>query len=261
MDRPPKLRPAAKMRLFCFPYAGVGPSAFRGWAEHADPGIEVCSVQLPGRESRLRERPFLSMDELIPPLADALSGLLNLPYVLYGHSLGARIAFETARSFRRSGLNQALHLFVGASSAPQLPWAHPLMHGLEEDDFLSEIQKRYGGIPRQVMDDPELRAALLPALRADIAIMEMYRYLPEPRLDLGITAFIGKRDAMVTPSAVNEWRHQATGTFRCEELDSDHFFTQPARHRLLEIIAATIASHGRQDEQLLSPSELPGTRQ
>jgi len=246
----PKLRPAARMRLFCFPYAGVGISAFRGWADHSDPTIEVWGVQLPGREGRLKERPFSSMDELIPPLVEALSGLLDRPYVLYGHSLGAPIAFETARAFRRSRRRPPAHLFVGASPAPQLPWPHPLMHRLAEDDFLNEIQTRYGGIPRLVMEDPELRAALVPALRADITIMETYRYRPEAPLDLGITAFAGTRDTMVTPAAITEWRHQATQAFQLEDLDGDHFFTQTVRHRLLETIRTTMAGRGRQKEPL-----------
>src|SRR5580700_6154992 len=93
-------RPGAKLRLFCFPYAGVGASAFRGWAQGADRDIEVCAIQPPGRESRLREVPFASMDTLIPPLVQALSKLLDRPYVFYGHSLGARVAFQTIQALR-----------------------------------------------------------------------------------------------------------------------------------------------------------------
>jgi len=133
------------------------------------------------------------------------------------------------------------------------------MHRLPEDDFLSEIQTRYGGIPRLVMEDPELRAALVPALRADITIMETYRYRPDAPLDLGITAFAGTRDPMVTPAAIAEWRHQATDGFRLENLDGDHFFTQSARHRLLEAVRTTMAGRGLHKEPLDSPWALTGT--
>lgn len=244
-------RPAAKFRLFCFPYAGVGPSAFRGWADSADRNIEVCLVQLPGRENRLREPPFASMDELVPPLFEALCGQLDRPYMLYGHSLGGRVAFEVARAFRRAGLNQPLHLFVGASPGPQIPWLHPPMRNLEEDGFLREIQRRYGGMPSQIINDPELRALVVPALRADVTIMETYAYQPEPPFGFGITAFAGKRDPVVKPATVEEWRQQTSTFFRYHGIDADHFFTQSARPRLLETIGAIAA-------ELAGAVHLPG---
>ena len=252
-------RPSAKLRLFCFPYAGVGTSAFRGWAEAADRDIEVCTVQLPGRENRLRERPFASMAELLPHLSKVLSELLDRPYLLYGHSLGGRLAFQVARTFRDARLAAPLHLFVGASPAPQVPWLHSLTHGLTEDDFLREIQRRYGGMPAQIMDDPELRALVVPALRADVTMMETYQYQPGPPFDFGITAFTGNRDPVVKRPSVDEWRHQTTSIFHCQELDGDHFFTQSARPQLLETIAAGVVR--LQHERMLSASSVPGIRE
>lgn len=234
----PRLRTQPRLRLFCFPYAGVGPSAFRGWPDGFDTDVEVCIIQLPGREARLREPPFRSMKDLVPQLANGLMGLLDRPYAFYGHSLGARTAFETVRALRRSAYGQPFHLFVGACQAPQIPWPHSHMHHLDESAFLAEVQKRYGGVPSQIMDDPDVRALLLPAMRADIAMLETYEYLPEQPLACAITAFGGAQDRMVTQSSVDDWRYQTSADFRVMMFAGDHFFMQSSRTSLLESIAA-----------------------
>src|SRR6185295_11175567 len=92
-----EVNPNARLRLFCFPYAGGGASAYRGWATALPSDLEVCPVQLPGRESRLREAPFTRPEPLIQTLADVLEPHLDLPFVLFGHSMGGMISFELSR--------------------------------------------------------------------------------------------------------------------------------------------------------------------
>lgn len=236
----PQGRPSAHMRLFCFSYAGVGASAFRGWTGHLSPAIEACFVQLPGRENRLREQPFTRMDDLVPLLANNMLPLLDRPYAFYGHSLGAFVAFETARQLRRSGESHLQYFFVGASPAPQLPWEHSFLHPLDDKKFLDEIQKRYGGVPRQILDDPEIRALLLPVMRADVTMLENYRYTTEPPLQCGVTVFGGQNDHMVVPHSLEAWRHQTEANFRVEMLESGHLFTQPIPLGVLRAIAADL---------------------
>jgi medium-chain acyl-[acyl-carrier-protein] hydrolase len=237
----PKFQPAAAIRLFCFPYAGTGVAVFRNWGEDLSPAVEVCGIQLPGREHRWSEPPVGSIDELIPPLVEGLRPWLNRPYAFYGHSLGARIAFEVARALRGTGLPQPSHLFVGASPAPQIPWSWPALRSMEDGDFLDEIQRRYGGIPKQILAEPELLAALLPTLRADVALMETYRYIPEGPLDCPITAIGGAGDRIVPPSALQAWWTQTRNCFELHLLEGDHFFLQSQRQRLLGLISAELA--------------------
>jgi medium-chain acyl-[acyl-carrier-protein] hydrolase len=225
------------MRLFCFPYAGVGPSAFRGWAEGVASHLEACFVHLPGREGRLRERPYTSMSELIPPLVDALTSLLDRPTVIYGHSVGAKIALETCYELRRRAAGCVAHLFVGACPSPHLDWEHAHMHALEDGEFLAEIQSRYGGVPSEIMRDPEIRSLLLPAMRADVTLLETHRHHPEAPLNCPITAFGGDRDRMVTPESIDGWRSMTSGRFRMRMLDGDHFFAQSAKAELLQAIS------------------------
>src|SRR5438552_7109196 len=113
-----KPRPHAAVRLFCFPYAGGGASAFRCWPDALPASIEVCPVQLPGRETRFREPPYTRLAPLAEALGHALRPFLDRPFAFFGHSMGALVAFELTRWLRRAGGPQPAHLFVSACAAP-----------------------------------------------------------------------------------------------------------------------------------------------
>jgi medium-chain acyl-[acyl-carrier-protein] hydrolase len=215
----PNRRRGASRRLFCFPHAGVGPSVFRGWADDLAADAEVCLIQPPGKEGRHREPPCSSIEALLPILIEDMLPLLDRPFAFYGHSLGAKVAFECALGLRRIHHPEPAHIFVAASPAPQLPWRHSPLRQMPEEDFLSEVEKRYGALPREVISDPEMRALVVPSLRADFAIIETYKYLPDPPLHCDLTAFGGLQDPMVKQSELEAWREQATGRFRLQMLD------------------------------------------
>lgn len=229
-------KPSANVRLLAFPHAGGGSGSFRNWVAVLGAEIELGYVQLPGRESRFREKPFSSMSELIPALVDAIATDLDRPFAFYGHSLGGKVAFEAARELRRRGMPEPEHLFVAACAAPQLPWPLPLIHGLDTPQFIDEIQKRYDGIPQQVLEEEELRALLLPMLRADITMIETYSYSAEPPLSSGITVFGGREDRMVEEPSLTPWREQTKGKFRLQMEAGSHFFPQSVQTRLPESI-------------------------
>jgi medium-chain acyl-[acyl-carrier-protein] hydrolase len=239
----PTNRSSREVRLFCFPYAGSGASVYRRWAGELDSNIEICWIQYPGRESRIRERPCGSVPDLVAALVDGISEWLDRPFAFYGHSLGGKIAFETIRELRRRGRLQPAHLFVGASQAPQLPWPHPTLHKLGEPQFIEEIQNRYGGVPKQIIDDPELRRLLIGILRTDIRLIETYGYTPEPPLDCPISVFGGEQDRTVDLCALEAWRHQTSSTFGLRTLAGDHFFLNSARQELLNSIGAELSAN------------------
>src|SRR5262245_10714091 len=116
---------APRLRLFCFPYAGGTASAFRGWHDAIPQPIEVCAVRLPGREARLAEPPFTSSETLVPAVADALEACLDVPYALFGHSMGAVAAFEVARELRRRARQPPVRLFLSGARAPERPNPDP----------------------------------------------------------------------------------------------------------------------------------------
>jgi medium-chain acyl-[acyl-carrier-protein] hydrolase len=240
----PKRRPNAANRLFCFPHAGVGPSVFRGWADQLSSDTEVCLVQIPGREGRLREAPYSSIGALLPGIIEEMSALLDRPFAFYGHSLGATIAYECALGVRRNLQLEPVHLFAGASQAPHLPWKHSPMRALPDDEFLSEMAKRYGALPAEVIADPEMRALVLPILRADISMIEKYVHLQESPLICDVTVFGGVKDHMVQRHELEAWQQLTSGRFRLQMLDGSHLFLKTHKDHLLHSIAGEMNQHG-----------------
>lgn len=231
----PKPNPGAQMRLFCFPYAGGGTAVFHAWPSGLPRAVEVCSLRLPGRESRLQEAPFNRLPLAVQALSDAILPYLDKPFAFFGHSMGALIAFELARHLRRQQSATPVHLFVSGCSAPQLDTSETPIHQLPHDAFIEEL-RRLSGTPDEVLQNNEILELLLPALRADFAVCEEYLYVPDGPLDCPISASGGQNDPEVTEEALGAWREQTRGAFDLQLFAGNHFFLHSARGRLLEFI-------------------------
>ncbi len=160
-----------RLYMLCFPYAGAGASVFREWALDLPSSVDVRAIQIPGRENRWSETPFTSMSSLVKSLSAALDPLLDLPFVLFGHSMGALVSFEFARQLRRETNKTPVHLFISGARAPQIPDPDPPIHQLPDLAFIGELQ-RLNGIPESVLQDGELMRLVLPTLRADLTLCE-----------------------------------------------------------------------------------------
>lgn len=232
----PKPNPRAVLRLFCFPYAGGGASAFRTWPEGLPLNVEVYAVQPPGRESRLKEPLFDRLLPLVDALAQALRPYMNMPFAFFGHSLGTLMSFELARKLRRQNAPGPLHLFVAGRCAPQILDPDPPVHELPEPEFVEEL-RRLNGTPEPVLQHPELMTLLLPTLRADFAINETYVYQDEEPLDCPISAFGGLEDQEVSRDDLAAWRVHTRGNFRLQVFPGGHFFLHTARSLLLQTLS------------------------
>jgi medium-chain acyl-[acyl-carrier-protein] hydrolase len=253
-----EVNPRARLRLFCFPYAGGGASAYRGWAAALPADVEVCPVQLPGRESRLREPAFSRPEPLIIALADALQAHLDLPFAFFGHSMGALLSFEIARELRRRGGSLPLHLFLSGRRAPQVPSREEDIHDLPEPEFVARLRE-LNGTPEEVLQHSELMRLLVPVLRADFAVNETYVYQPGEPLEMSISVFGGLADAEVTRDDLEGWREQTRGVFRLRMLPGDHFFLHGARDLLTESVARDLAALSLPAQPLQPPPPLrPG---
>ncbi len=237
----PKPSPEAPARLWCFPHAGVGASIFRPWAETLFPDVEVCAVQLPGRERRFREPPIDRLATLVPAIADAIAPYVDGSAALFGYSMGAIVAFEVARVLRDRHRVRPRHLFVAAYAAPHCPRRLPPVHELPDADFVEAVRQRWGGIPDQVLLEPDLLELLLPALRADLAVIETFNYAPAPLLDCPISCFGGRDDATVTEAELAAWGEETRGPFRLRLFPGRHFFIQEALAPLLRAVAEDLA--------------------
>ena len=233
----PTPNPHACMRLFCLPHAGGGASTFRTWSSHLPQSVEVCRIQLPGRENRLREPPFSQISPLVELLAQVIEPYLSLPYVFFGHSVGALVAFELARQLRKSNHLRPAHLFVSGRRAPQIPDRGPPIHQLPDAEFVRELGRRFNGVPEAVRQDAELMNALRPMLRADIAIDESYVYANSEPLDSPMSAFGGLQDPIVSHDDLAAWRNQTRCTFTQRMFPGNHFFLQSAQALLLQAIS------------------------
>jgi medium-chain acyl-[acyl-carrier-protein] hydrolase len=223
------------LRLFCLPYAGGGASIFRRWSAGLPGSVEVCPIQLPGRETRLKEPPFTRLSPLLHALGDAVRPYLDRPFALYGHSLGALIAFELARYLRRTGNPGPVHLLASGRAAPQLRPPHEAINALPEPEFVERV-RALGGTPDAVLADRELRKILVPLLRADFSILETYSYTDEPPLDCPITVFGGLQDPRAGTPELQAWRVQTAAHFSVQMLPGDHFFLRTAQDLLLRML-------------------------
>ena len=224
-------RPLAATRLFCFTPAGAGATAYRAWGSAAPQHVEVCAVQLPGRESRLRETAFTSIARLVDALVHALAPHFDRPFAFFGHSMGALVAFELARALHAQGGPRPAHLMVSGRRPPHLAESDPLLHHQPDDEFIEQISRRYGGIPEEILREREVLEVFLPALRADITAIETHRFTPGVRLDCPIAAFGGEADARVWPHQLGEWQAHTSGPVQVRTYQGGHFFLSHAQVR------------------------------
>ena len=237
----PNKNPYAHLRLFCFPYAGKGASIFRSWSQAMPGWVEVCGVQYPGREQRLREVPFTSMTKLAEAAAIALHPYVDRPYVIFGHSFGALAGFEWVHHLRQLGCPAPANLVVAARRAPHLGERRPAITHLSQRDFITTVQHRYDGIPLEILRSPELLDLLVPTLRADIRLLETYAYVARPALSCPITCLGGLEDPEVKAQDLEGWRHHTTGPFDAHMFPGGHLFLHSAQAALLKHMIPLLA--------------------
>ncbi len=231
-----ELSPPADVRLFCLPYAGGRASIYHRWHEVAPAHIQVCALELPGRGRRLREAPFVRLGPLVRALANLIEAIPERPFALFGHSMGGLVAFELARTLRERGRPGPTHLFVSAAAAPNTAPTGPMIH-CAPDLEVKRTLRDLNGTPQELLDNDELMALILPTFRADLSVLENYRYRDEPPLDVPITVFGGTSDPFVPPSALAGWRRQSTGGSRLQLFPGDHFFVSSAASDVMGAIA------------------------
>lgn len=226
-------RPDAAMRLFCFPFAGGGASAFRAWCAEAPDFIEVCPIQPPGREERYGELPFRSLPEMVDAAAADLRRFSDKPFALYGHSAGAITAFEIAQKLHRDGAPAPILLAVGAHRAPHLPLRRRTLHDLSDEELLTEI-RNLSGTPAAVLEDRGTREYVLRVMRADLSMCENYEFVGgRDPLPYPIAVYGGAEDASVPPDWLSDWRVHTSDSFTIQVLPGDHFFLNTQRAALL----------------------------
>ncbi|MFH9423975.1 thioesterase II family protein [Streptomyces sp. NPDC017529] len=225
----PLPRPRAALRLVCVPHAGAGASLFRGWAERLPPDVELVAVQLPGRENRVRERPFTSGTALVDAVSGALAQEVRPPYALFGHSLGGMLAYELATASQpgvRSGGRPVPHsperLLLAGCRAPDVPPPHTGDRGPSTDGVAGELAD-LAGTPPEVLRNRVLLKMLEPMLRADLELARTWPWRRPLPLAVPLTTFAAADDPMAPPEAVAGWQRYAPQGLRARHMAGGHF--------------------------------------
>lgn len=212
---------SSRVRLFCFAYAGGGPSAFFKWIKSFPSDIAVCPVLLPGRETAINQPPIADMDRLLGSLADALVPMLDRPYALFGYSLGAKLAYGLTHRLARLDCKPPLLLTVAANRAPGHAPHRPGAHLLPDAEFIAYLRE-LGGTPAEVLANRALLDLMLPALRADFALVE--HKMPDDPVRCPIVACGGTADPVASPRALFGWSRFTRGRFTLRVFPGGHFF-------------------------------------
>ncbi|GAA1809372.1 thioesterase [Planosporangium flavigriseum] len=225
----------ATIALFCFSHAGGGSAFFRPWRAALAPAVDVRPVLLPGREWRLDEVPYRRMEDLVEPLCVALEPHVDRPYALFGHSMGAVIAYEVARRFTGAARRAPICLLVSGRQGPRAASSRRLLWELPDNEFVAGVG-RLGGTPPEVLEHPELLEMFLPALRADFELSENYQPLPGHRLTCPVVAYMGTEDAEVEHSGLLRWYEETDGEFALRVFAGDHFYLRGGRPDVLSAV-------------------------
>lgn len=219
--------PDGETVLYCLSHAGGSASAYRSWTGRLG-DIAVAPIQLPGRETRMRETPYTRMAPLVDELADAVLEQQRDrgAYAIYGHSFGALVGFELVREVRRRGGMAPIHLIVSGCNAPDALGlrddGEPPVSEMSDDEVVSML-RRIGGTPEQILTDRTVLRLILPPLRGDLTVLNTYDYGAQPRLDVPITAIASIADPRASVAGMRGWDRQTDRGFRMHLLPGGHF--------------------------------------
>ncbi|MFF1516506.1 thioesterase II family protein [Streptomyces sp. NPDC058305] len=226
--------------LLCVPFAGAGPSFFHPWRELSAGRWRVTSVELPGRERRILDTPYRnvveaakgSIDDIVADLGEGTST------VLFGHSLGAVLAYELAHLLTHRGVHVE-RLVVSGSPGP---WTQRERRatGLPDEEFLARVEE-FAGFRHEALDHPEMRELILPVLQADCEMHENYVPSTDTPLAVPVCSLRGAWDGLVTAAEARQWQDATTAGFTYAEFPGDHMYLVDHGRDILDTITAQSA--------------------
>lgn len=220
------------------------------WRNRLPSEIESYAVQFPGRGARSGECAYRNLLRLAQEIVEELGRYFDVPFALFGHSMGAHIAFEIARILRQRRLPQPLHLFVSAAAAPHWPRLEPIMFDSTDTELIAHL-KSMKGTPPEIFENDEMLQVLLPVIRADFEMIDTYTFAQGSPLDIPISAYGGRDDQVVPEKSLLAWAEHTTKIFAGSLFDGGHFFIRSAPERVLLTLS----------DQLISTAALDSIRE
>lgn len=232
-------RPEAKIRIYCLSYAGGGASIYYTWNNFFSTNVEICPVQLPGREERLNESPIKDFETLIAVLLPMVAKTIDRPYAIYGHSLGACLGYELARRLLVQYHLPPVCYFGGAHRSPCVPYYYSSVKFMSDEEMLKMVS-RFNGLPPAFFESQEIIDLMVPLLRSDLLLCESYQHQPGSSLDSDMVIFWGKFDSNISHEKLSAWPKHSNRNVQMIALDGDHFFIKTHKLDVLEKIRTTL---------------------
>jgi surfactin synthase thioesterase subunit len=221
--------------LICFPHAGGSASYFSPLSDMLKSRLQVLAVQYPGRQDRLHERRLSTIDEFVDGAFTALEPVMKQPIALFGHSMGAMIAFEVTTRMKRRLDAAPVTLFVSGRRAPSRYREEENVYLRDDKGLIAEL-KGLSGTDMRVLDDPDVLSMVLPSMRSDYTAVETYRYQPGPKLDCPIVGLVGDEDPKADLDEVQAWQDHTSGRFQLHRFSGGHFYLADHRRTVADII-------------------------
>ena len=226
--------------MFCFSYAGGSAQIFKTWGDILPAEIEVCAIQLPGRAGRFREPRYTSVSTAVSALTGEIEHLANKPFALYGHSLGAAMAFEMGLSLEKRGRGPRLVAASGMMS-PTNPSKEPAIYHLPDAQFRQKV-KEFDGTPKEILEHEELMDLMMPLLKADFTMADTYVYQPGRILSCPLHVHAGTEDPHTDEEGLLDWKNFTSAGFSQKTFQGDHFFVNSLTKPVLEDLAQKLTS-------------------
>lgn len=234
-----------KITLFCFPYAGGSASIYYGWKKYINKDIEIIPVELAGRGKRFDCQAYDKIDDVVDDAFEIVKKSINGPYGLFGHSMGSIIAFELAHRINDYNLSNPQYLFVSGRKPPHLVKNEKIIHLLPDNEFINKIMDM-GGTSKEVFENKELLEIYLPMIRKDFKMVESYKYIEKPPLDVEMIVFYGDEEK-IQDSEAKQWSIYTNKGYRLFRFNGNHFFINGITNEVVNVINNVLSNSYRQN--------------
>ena len=230
-----------RITLFCFPYAGGNLYSYREMTRSAPKEIKIVPIEYPGRLTRQNETLLFDINDITADCIAQIQPHLRAPYALYGHSMGAIVAWLVAQQALIQGLPSPVHLFVSGRPGPSSPNNETNKHDLPRQAFFKSIRE-IGGSSEEIFEDEALLDFIETQMRADFKAIEEYKYQPVSPLNIPISVFVGKEEEISVEEA-HKWKDETAEEFHLHLFEGNHFFIFSKGAEMMKIIYSRLLYH------------------